>query len=252
MTTSDDITNLLNEFFTSKIIAFKKPFVKLGGIGPALMLSQLTYWSDKGTLSDGWFYKTVKEFTEETGMTRYEQETARRKLKSLGVIDVELRGIPAKLHYRVNLNILKARLVHFYNVESRKTSLPLSVKLVCNNPTNSIAGKRRTITENTQKNTLENTTLPRREKLFLKSSDENSLFESFWNLYDHKVGGKQPARRSFEYLTKKEIFQVEIHIPLFIKNHNENGQTKKMPRFHTYLAQKLWERELPYSDKIFS
>ncbi|WJY13636.1 hypothetical protein PCO82_13785 [Pectobacteriaceae bacterium CE90] len=67
-------------------IAFQRSFVRMGaGITGALLLSQLIYWTNR-TNADGWIYKTQEEWEEETGLTRYEQESARKKLRGLGVL----------------------------------------------------------------------------------------------------------------------------------------------------------------------
>ena len=82
-------------------IAFHRCFVRLGiGITGAVMLSQAVYWSSRTGDSEGWFFKTIGEWEEETGLTRREQETARKNLK--GILDSELRGIPARLYFRIN------------------------------------------------------------------------------------------------------------------------------------------------------
>ena len=83
-------------------IAFHRCFVTITGtVTAALMLSQAVYWS-KRTKEDGWFYKTQEEWTEETGLTRGEQDEARKRLKSYGYLDEKRQGMPARLHYRVN------------------------------------------------------------------------------------------------------------------------------------------------------
>lgn len=62
-------------------IAFQRSFVHLGaGITGALMLSQAVYWANRGSDDDGWFFKTQVEWEDETGLSRTEQETARKKL----------------------------------------------------------------------------------------------------------------------------------------------------------------------------
>ncbi|WFX59442.1 hypothetical protein NFK08_05210 [Enterobacter roggenkampii] len=82
-------------------IAFQRSFVRLGvGITGALLLSQIVYWQNR--MEGQWFYKTQADLEEETGLTRYEQEGARKKLVSCGVLDEAKRGIPAKLYFRVN------------------------------------------------------------------------------------------------------------------------------------------------------
>lgn len=65
-----------------------------------LFLSQCCYWSALAT--DGWFYQTASQFTSETGMSRREQETARRKLVALGFLEEKRNGSPAKIRFRVN------------------------------------------------------------------------------------------------------------------------------------------------------
>ncbi|STW99198.1 hypothetical protein [Kluyvera ascorbata] len=82
-------------------IAFQRSFVRLGvGITGALLLSQIVYWQNR--MDGQWFYKTQADLEEETGLTRYEQEGARKKLVSCGVLEEAKRGIPAKLYFRVN------------------------------------------------------------------------------------------------------------------------------------------------------
>ena len=78
-------------------IAFQRSFVHLGaGITGALMLSQAVYWANRGSDDDGWFFKTQVEWEDETGLSRTEQETARKKLLSLGLMEEARRGIPMR------------------------------------------------------------------------------------------------------------------------------------------------------------
>jgi hypothetical protein len=91
-------------------IAFQRSFVRLGvGITGALLLSQIVYWQNR--MEGNWFYKTQSDLEEETGLTRYEQEGARKKLVSCGVLEEAKRGIPAKLYFRVNQERLEELLL---------------------------------------------------------------------------------------------------------------------------------------------
>ena len=100
------ITSLLD-----RPIAFQRAFVDLGiGITGALLLSQAVYWANRTDDEDGWFYKTQDEWQSETGLTRTEQETARRRLIALGVMSEERRGIPARLFFRLNEEVLVSQL----------------------------------------------------------------------------------------------------------------------------------------------
>lgn len=152
-------------------IAFNRTFVDLGlGITGALMLSQCVYWSTRTKDSDGWFYKTQAEWTEETGMTRREQETARKKLVSKGYVEEVRRGVPCKTYYRLNREALESALVqvaqkrHSSMADSAiqectkaPPSMAESAKLDCTKAPNSDGGKRQTITEITTETTAEST-----------------------------------------------------------------------------------------------
>lgn len=91
-------------------IAFRRALVRLtGSVKAALMLSQAIYWEERVTREDGWFYKSIEEWQEETGLSRYAQETARKKCRKYLLSD--LRGLPAQLYWKVDREVLKADLL---------------------------------------------------------------------------------------------------------------------------------------------
>lgn len=94
---------------TAKPIAFHRPFLYLGlNASEGLFLSQAYYWSKEKNSIDrgGWFYKTMEEWKEEIGIGRKPQESARKKLRELGILEEKKQGIPAKLFFRVNHDVL--------------------------------------------------------------------------------------------------------------------------------------------------
>ena len=84
-------------------VSFHRCLVPItGGITAALMLSQAIWTTqDLDPESNGWFMKSQEEWTEDTGLSRWEQETARRALRSAGFLEERRVGMPAKLWYRV-------------------------------------------------------------------------------------------------------------------------------------------------------
>lgn len=68
--------------------------------GCALFLSNFYYWEGKQEDTEGWIYKSQVHIHRETGLTRPMQERVRKKLIELGCMEEQLRGMPAKLHYR--------------------------------------------------------------------------------------------------------------------------------------------------------
>ena len=85
------------------VVAYQRALARaVGSHSAGLLLSQFWYWSEKlPEERDGWFYKTQDEIYDETVMTRWEQETARRKLRELGILEEAKRGVPAKLWFRI-------------------------------------------------------------------------------------------------------------------------------------------------------
>tara|TARA_R110000850_G_scaffold264606_1_gene393768 strand:+ start:16085 stop:17053 length:969 start_codon:yes stop_codon:yes gene_type:complete len=151
----------------SRPIAFHRAYVDLGvGISGALMLSQCVYWRTRTRDADGWFYKSQAEWEQETGMSRREQETARKRLVQAGFLKESRQGVPARLHFRVDIEALEAALhgLSARMAESAKlecthgaTSMAESANQVCTNPPDSDGGKRQSITEITSETTSETT-----------------------------------------------------------------------------------------------
>ena len=95
-------TDLLLEVFDIPV-SFHRCLVPVtGGITSALMLSQ-AIWTTHAIepAAEGWFMRSQEEWTEETGLSRWEQETARRALRRAGLLEERRFGMPARLWFRV-------------------------------------------------------------------------------------------------------------------------------------------------------
>lgn len=132
-------------------IAYHRCLVTLtGSVTGAVMLSQAIYWQNR---CNGDFYKTQQEWEEETGLSRREQETARKALAALSHDDQPLwsekrQGLPAKIFYRVDLGVLEDLL---------QSSMADSANLDCTKAPISDGGKRQSFicTESTTETTTE-------------------------------------------------------------------------------------------------
>ena len=73
-----------------------------GGVTAALMLSQ-AIWTTQSLdpCADGWFIRSQDQWAQETGLSRWEQETARRALRRAGLLEERRLGMPARLWFRV-------------------------------------------------------------------------------------------------------------------------------------------------------
>ncbi len=82
-------------------IVFHRIFVDwTGSVIAALMLSQLMYWTRRSGWGS-WIYRTHLDWENEIGIGRKGQQNARRRLRESGLVEERLRGVPAKLYYRV-------------------------------------------------------------------------------------------------------------------------------------------------------
>ena len=73
-----------------------------GSNNATIFMCKLLFWSDKGSSPDGWIYKTMDEMTVETGLSRREQEGARKLLVERGILYEKFKGIPRKLFFYVD------------------------------------------------------------------------------------------------------------------------------------------------------
>ena len=109
------------------------------GTDAALFLSQLVYWTPRGHDADGWIYKKQSEWEEETGLTRIQQETCRRRLMSAGLLEEARRGEHGVLHFRLTAFFWECGKPTNANVEnphSEPASMWKTDKRECGKPTN--------------------------------------------------------------------------------------------------------------------
>lgn len=162
MNTSIPMIKLI-EAMNDQPIAFNKYYVFIGcGINGALMLSQLVYWTSRTKNADGWVYKTQAEWTQETGLTRTEQENARKKLLELSFITEKKQGVPCRVFFRVEReNLYKALVEYSETLDCSQfagnlhTGLQETYELGCGKPANKKAPNLQSNTENTTENTTD-------------------------------------------------------------------------------------------------
>ena len=93
----------------------------LGNVKAALLACQFLYWEGKQEDPDGWIYKTQADIQRETGLTRTEQENARRTLRKAGILEEKRKGTPARLFFRFDWDAFDQVLTqHFNNKDQPK------------------------------------------------------------------------------------------------------------------------------------
>jgi hypothetical protein len=92
----------IKDMLPNRVVGYSPDLARaVGGATIGLFLSQLLFLSDKGANPEGWVYKSEAEMGKETGLSKREQQTARRKLLSLGVIVIMRGGWKNTYHFKV-------------------------------------------------------------------------------------------------------------------------------------------------------
>jgi hypothetical protein len=92
----------VKDLLPNRVVGYSPDLARMvGGATTGLFLSQLLFLSDKGANPDSWVYKSEAEMAKETGLTKREQQTARRKLLALGVIAIMRGGWKNTYHFKV-------------------------------------------------------------------------------------------------------------------------------------------------------
>jgi hypothetical protein len=92
----------IKDMLPNRVVGYSPDLARIvGGATIGLFLNQLLFLSDKGANPDGWVYKSEADMGKETGLTKREQQTARRKLLALGVIVIMRGGWKNTYHFKV-------------------------------------------------------------------------------------------------------------------------------------------------------
>ena len=110
--------NLLS---SSAFLVVNKELAKQIGLNETVLLADLIskeqYFIDNKQLNEGWFFNTAKNIEVDTTLTSHQQRKAIKNLKSLGIIETKLIGIPAKQHFKINEN----KLLSYFNTSYSKS-----------------------------------------------------------------------------------------------------------------------------------
>ncbi|MCM1277319.1 MAG: DUF6017 domain-containing protein [Lachnospiraceae bacterium] len=100
----DEIFKLLNP---NNTVTINRPLAHALGLIEAVIYSALigkqSYYDGRNILDDdGYFYSTISDLQESTGLSRYQQDGAIKHLAETGLIECCKKGMPARRFFRVN------------------------------------------------------------------------------------------------------------------------------------------------------
>jgi len=167
MATQQEVFAIIKSFADKEsVIAVPRVFFHMfQSAETGIFLGQLLYWSDKSTCNKpGYFYKTQKEWTEETNLSDHAIRKARKQLVDAGILETRVwraKGSPT-VHFRLlKDNLVTAVLAHLAtekqeaaDKEAEESDSILPEQQIDLLPaTNPIVASNESITEITSKNT---------------------------------------------------------------------------------------------------
>ncbi len=165
------------------------------GVEAAFMLSALADAEELFSDDEGWFFQTIETIQSITTLSRRKQNTCIKVLEENKVIKTDLRGMPAKRHFK----ILHMNATNLF-VQSEQTSMSETSKL--DSPKRA-ANKEHTDKADNQSNNYKHEASEKKKKKAADSSIDEALFERLWKLYPRKEGKAAVSKKA-----KKEITEI--------------------------------------------
>lgn len=115
---------ILSHISSQSFLVVNKKILQILGPNQTILLSNLIdkyqYFRDRGRLvKNEWFFLTREKQMEQTGLTEHHWNTSRSELENRELIVTKRMGVPARLHYKIDLRQIWALI---------KTSLHRSTK----------------------------------------------------------------------------------------------------------------------------
>lgn len=213
---------------SSNYITVNKSLVKLLGIEETIILGELAseyeYWSRREELQENYFYSTIENIEENTTLTEYKQRKALNNLKEQGIIDIKIKGIPAKRFIKIN----EEQVFNLLNIKSFKNSSTSSLKIK-ELDAKKLKGNKNKSNKNNNKN----------NNIYIEE------FETLWKLYPNKKG--KDKAQGYYIKARKEGTTFE-QVKQGIEHYNAEIEARKTEaRFvkngSTWFNQHCWNDE---------
>jgi hypothetical protein len=213
----------VKEMLPNRTVGYSPDLARaVGGATIGLFLSQLLFLSDKGANPDGWVYKSEAEMGRETGLTKREQQTARRKLLSLGVIAIERRGFKFTYHFKVIWERLYQVIEKFQRGQTVPTEKGEPVQNVPTEPVQNVATQPPEWQQNVSSKWKQNVGTHNREnntenKETEKTNREN---QNTWDLTLEKLKDDMPLEEAETRFNGTTLLQVtDTTARILVPNH---------------------------------
>ncbi|MDA1581910.1 hypothetical protein [Bacillus cereus group sp. TH228LC] len=173
------------------ILVVPKIFIKLtGDLTTAVLLNQIVFYSDKSKRSDGYFYKTYKDWESEICLTKRQVSYSAEKLKKMKLIEtkkMKANGAPT-VHYKLDYDKLLETIVTICD-----DGLLQNVTIESDNMSQTLDSNKMSLSITEIENTTENTTEKSKpSRLKFETCDTNAAKYLFEKIKSNNSKQKQP------------------------------------------------------------
>lgn len=188
----------------SDCIVVNKKLIKDYGIEIALLISEI---ASEGQEQEEYFEYTIAQLEENTGLSKKQQIKILKQMTELGLVEIQIKGIPPKRYFKLNYEKLPDRL----KTQSGQAQLP--------------------VVKTTSKSKA------------VLNKQEQSDFEQLWEQYPNKRG-KQKALTAYKKaikvgITFDEIMQGIQNYKFYIEQ--KGIEQEYIKHGSTWFHQKGWE-----------
>ena len=188
-------------------ISFPALYVEIvKDLNTALILNQVVFWSDRTKRKDGFFYKSYKEWGEETFLSQYQVKRSIKKLEELSLVETKLKkanGAPT-IHYKANIDVLTSLISEHFDYQETKQSDYEETKQSDYRETkqSDYQETKQSLTDDyTDNHTDEYTYEENPAEAELKNANVNKQlkedFESLWKKHPNKKGSKKTSFKNY-------------------------------------------------------
>jgi hypothetical protein len=201
----------VKEMLPNRTVGYSPDLARMvGGATIGLFLSQLLFLSDKGANPDGWVYKSEAEMGKETGLTKREQQTARRKLLSLGVIVIMRGGWKNTYHFKVIWEKLYQVIEKFQQGQTVPTEKSEQIQNVATEPVQNVPTQPPECVQNVPPQRKQNVATHTRENNTENKEEEKTIRENqtIWDNAREQIKKDLPPGEAADRLAGTTLIAV--------------------------------------------
>ena len=194
---------ILQLISTSNFITVNKDLIKELGLEEAILLGELAseydYWNNKNEIEDDYFYSTIENIEEKTTLTAYKQRKCLENLKNKGIIDIQIRGIPAKRYIKIN----EEKVIEIFNNKLLK-NLTTGCKKISQLEVKKLNGNNNIINNNINKNIKKEKKETEFDSVITENFTDEELKQTVYEFIKMRKAIKKPlTTRGLELMINK-------------------------------------------------